>query len=281
MRIIVKVKFGASADLLTPSDCSTIVKAMRTADSLLVVETDKEFEDAVEQVANSEIFPQDRLAPRWRFHVFYRKRPTTSNAQHGNMETVILMHIDHCFLDGGAMSLVILPKLFDMDPASDPSVLFQHMKAVSSVQRAWLCLSGFLMIPLALFRAYFVNGFWPSDLNPIHARRGKMDGRYILRPIQMPLKMLKDIQASSGAKLNTILASCIYKALQRISQDIAADPKTVLGCKKDAGILEKLQMRSTRERNWTLVIPQSCWVPGDKLELVNRTSGILKSKSVL
>ncbi|CAG0925662.1 unnamed protein product, partial [Notodromas monacha] len=140
MRIIVKVKFGASADLLTPSDCSTIVKAMRTADSLLVmvlevqgeakletlrhrfkttlvdaraengallhpklsstfeyfhgyriyypcktfdignhfnvildakgsplvVETDKEFEDAVEQVANSEIFPQDRLAPRWR-----------------------------------------------------------------------------------------------------------------------------------------------------------------------------------------------------------------------
>ena len=90
------------------------------------------------------------------------------------VDTCLNLHIDHAYLDGGALHMVIIPALVDFDPTDDPHAMFLNLKPSSSWWRqlakdVW----GYLISPLSLVRMIFAGNHGKDDNNPLHKRTGK------------------------------------------------------------------------------------------------------------
>ncbi|CAG0924339.1 unnamed protein product [Notodromas monacha] len=334
MKIIIKLRFGWTADLVPGHDCSTILKPMRTTDSLLllylqldgvvaledvkkrmqdnlieirddngkilhpkltssyfwyggflatqvypefdanqhfsyirdenqdivVCRSHEDLEGILETIGNTEIHPGNPNMPLWHVYVFHVEQVGDANLE---KHTSILLHIDHMLVDGGAMSMTVLPAFLDRNDENNPATLFKNLKPVSSFTRTCLLVQASFVTPLALWRAYFPGPHF-HDQSPLHNRPGKRRGRLFLSSQSFSLDNFKRIRKHTGAKINTILFACVFRTLLKYSKEIA---------KRETHSSDQDLEKEAKDWQFTLTMPQGLWIPGDKLELRNRVAG--------
>jgi hypothetical protein len=141
-------------------------------------------------LGNQYVFPNNPRLPPWKFYVFYRKitkrddsvdagdDSSTTPIKRSRLATCFVAHLDHAIVDGGSLSMTIMPKLLDFDDEStDPTAMFQNLRPFTRFQRALMNVQGFLLIPLAVYRASLPGNDARGDANPLHDQECKTEGR--------------------------------------------------------------------------------------------------------
>ncbi len=108
-------------------------------------------------LGNQYVFPNNPRLPPWKFYVFYRKitkrddsvdagdDSSTTPIKRSRLATCFVAHLDHAIVDGGSLSMTIMPKLLDFDDEStDPTAMFQNLRPFTRFQRALMNVQGFL-----------------------------------------------------------------------------------------------------------------------------------------
>jgi hypothetical protein len=75
----------------------------------------------------------------------------------------------------------------------------------------------------------------------------------------LPLDKFNTVRKRTDAKINTIVSSCVFRALRRYSNEIAK-------------LTPGYESTMTHNTCWTISCAQSLWIPGDEVEMTNKAT---------
>ncbi|CAG0913201.1 unnamed protein product [Notodromas monacha] len=203
----------------------------------------------VEDLVNAQHWERPTMAP-WRIFLLPRR---------DEQEHVLLVKADHAIFDAGAAVMVLFPSIADGDAAAKD--LFRNMAHVSRWRRAWLHFRGLMILPFGTLMQFFNEPDW----NPIHRHdRNSKEGKFVAFPQVVPLWRLNDIRHATDVKINSIVLTCVSRAVCRFVEHR-------FGSSSTSSVIDG---SSEKPWTWTCHQPVSMWMPGDSPELVNRISAV-------